>query len=83
MWTWAEQACALLISSGLPQCLWEEAIKRSTWLQNQTPTQVLDGKTLYEYKKKKKNFTLMVSKSSVMLHAGKPDVHTCIGHFVR
>ena len=54
MWTWAEQACALLISSGLPQCLWEEAIKRSTWLQNQTPTQVLDGKTLYEYKKKKK-----------------------------
>ena len=34
----AEQARALLISSGLPRFLWEEAMKHTTWLQNRTPT---------------------------------------------
>ena len=34
MRTQAEQARALLISSGLPIFLWEEAMKHSAWLQN-------------------------------------------------
>ena len=33
----AERARALLIASGLPCFLWEEAMKHSTWLQNRTP----------------------------------------------
>ena len=34
MRTRAERAQALLLSSGLPCFLWEEAMKHSTWLQN-------------------------------------------------
>lgn len=37
--------CTLLIASGLP---WAEAMSHSCWIQNQTPTHALDGKTLYE-----------------------------------
>ena len=48
--TWAERAQALLISSGLPHFLWEEAMKYSTWLQNQMPAQALNGKTPFEMK---------------------------------
>ena len=34
MQTQAERACAMLISSGLPRFLWEEAMHHTTWLQN-------------------------------------------------
>ena len=44
----AEQAHTMLISSGLPRFLWEEAMKHSTWLQNCTPTHALDRKTPYK-----------------------------------
>ena len=50
MRTRAEQAHALLISSRLPCFLWEEAMKHSTWLQNQMPAQALNGKTPFEMK---------------------------------
>ena len=45
---------ALLLASGLPQFLWEEAMKHMTWLWNQTPTHAHDGETLYEMKNNKK-----------------------------
>ena len=48
MRTRAERARALLIASGLPRFLWEEAMKHATWLQNRTPAGALDGKTPYE-----------------------------------
>ena len=38
MRTRAERARALLIASGLPRFLWEEAMRHTTWLQNCTPT---------------------------------------------
>ena len=34
MHTHTEQARALLILSGLPRFLWEEAMRHTTWLQN-------------------------------------------------
>jgi len=37
MRTRAERARALLLASGLPRFLWEEAMKHTTWLQNRTP----------------------------------------------
>jgi len=37
MRTRAERARALLLASGLPHFLWEEAMKHATWLQNRTP----------------------------------------------
>ena len=37
MRTRAERARALLIASGLPRFLWEEAMRHTTWLQNRTP----------------------------------------------
>ena len=54
MRTWAEQARALLLASGLPCFLWKEAMKHTTWLQNPTPACALDGKTPYEMRNKKK-----------------------------
>ena len=53
MHTRAEQARALLIGSGLPRFLWEEAMKHFAWLQNRTPMQALDGKTPYKKKHNK------------------------------
>ena len=44
MRTQAERAQALLISSGLPRFLWEEAMKHSTWLQNRIPARALNRK---------------------------------------
>ena len=46
MCTQAEQAHALLLSSGLPCFLWEEAMCHTAWLQDQTPTHALDGMAL-------------------------------------
>ena len=54
MRTRAERARALLIASGLPRFLWEEAMKQSTWLQNWLPAAALESKTPYEMKNKKK-----------------------------
>ena len=50
----AERARALLLASGLPRLLLEEAMKHTTWLQNRTPARALDGKTPYEMRSKKK-----------------------------
>jgi hypothetical protein len=54
MRTRAECTQALLIASGLPQYLWEEAFKHSNWLQNRTPAHAIKGKTPYEMKNNKK-----------------------------
>ena len=48
MRTRAERARALLIGSGLPRFLWEEAMNHSTWLQNRLPAKALEGKTPYK-----------------------------------
>ena len=48
MHTPGEATCTLLIASGLPRCLWAEAMAHACWIQNQTPMQALDGKTPYE-----------------------------------
>jgi hypothetical protein len=48
MRTRAKQARALLIASGLPRFLWEEAMNYFTWLQNRLPAAALEGKTPYE-----------------------------------
>ena len=53
MRTRAERARALLLASGLPHFLWQEAMLHATWLQNRTPAQVLEGKTPYEMLNKK------------------------------
>ena len=44
----------LLIASGLPQFLWEEAMKHATWIQDRTPTHTNAGKSPYEMRHKKK-----------------------------
>jgi hypothetical protein len=54
MSTRAECACALLLASGLPCFLWEEAMKHSAWLQDRTPARALNGKTPYGMGHKKK-----------------------------
>ena len=56
MCTHTKQAHALLIALGLPRFLWEEAIKHSAWLQEQTPAQALNGRTPYEMGHKKKPY---------------------------
>ena len=56
MCTRAERAQALLIASGLPCFLWEEAMQHTTWLQNQTPAKALDGKTPYKMLNKSKPY---------------------------
>ena len=50
----AECARAMLLASGLPRFLWEEAMKHATWLQNHTPARALGRKTPYKAKNKKK-----------------------------
>ena len=56
MCTRAERAQALLIASGLPRFLWEEVMRHTTWLQNQTPAKALDGKTPYKMLNKSKPY---------------------------
>ena len=53
MRTRAERARALLLASGLPRYLWEEAMCDSVWLQNQTSALALSGKTPYKERHKK------------------------------
>ena len=56
MRTRAEHAWALLLSSGLPHFLWEEAMamNHSTWLQNQMPAGANNRKSPYEVKNHKR-----------------------------
>ena len=87
MCTRAEHARALLIASGLPRFLWEEAMRHTTWLQNRTPTCALDGKTLYEMKHGKKPFLGGIQEFGVAayvkdLKAGKLDSRAQQGRFV-
>ena len=67
MCTQAELARALLISSGLPRFLWEEAMKHVEWVKERSPHRALDGKTPYEMKYKKKPH-LAGSTNSVRQH---------------
>ena len=84
MRTCAERAQALLLASGLPQFLWEEAMKHATWLQNRTPARAIDGKTLYEMQHKKKPYLAGIQEFGVAayvkdLKAGKLDAHAKVG----
>ena len=54
MHTHAEHTQVLLIPSGLPQFLWEEAMKHATWIQDRTPACANAGKSPYEMRHKKK-----------------------------
>ena len=87
MQTRAEQAQALLISSGLPRFLWEEAMNYSNWLQNHTPACANKGKTLYKLRHKKKPNLAGIQEFSVTayvkdLKAGKLDAQAKVGKFV-
>ena len=87
MRTRAERARALLLSSGLPRFLWEEAMKHTTWLQNRTPAHALDGKTPYEMKNKRKPHLAGIQEFGVAayvkdLKAGKLDARAQMGRFV-
>ena len=78
MRTRTEQARALLLGSGLPRFLWEEAMKHSAWLQNRSPTRSLDGKTPYEARHGKKPHLAGIQEFGVaayvkQLNAGKLD----------
>jgi len=50
MCTQAELARALLIASGLPRFLWEEAMKHVEWVKERSLHSALDGKTPYKMK---------------------------------
>ena len=87
MRTRAEMARALLISSGLPRFLWEEAMKHGNWIQNRSPTRALDGKTPYEMKTKKKPNLAGIQEFGATayvkdLKAGKLDSRAKLGRFV-
>ena len=87
MRTCAEQAHALLIASGLPHFLWEEAMRHTTWLQNRTPACALNGKTPYEVRHNKKPFLGGIQEFGVAayvkdLKAGKLDSRAQLGRFV-
>ena len=84
MRTCAECARALLLTSGLPRFLWEEAMKHTTWLQNRTPARAIDGKTLYKMQHKKKPHLAGIQEFRVAayvkdLKAGKLDARTKVG----
>jgi hypothetical protein len=70
MCTCAEQAQAMLISSGLPHYLWKEAMKHLSWLQNRSGTHALAGKTPMK-QDMVRNQTLQESRNSVQQHMWK------------
>ena len=87
MRTRAERARALLLASGLPRFLWEEAMKHTTWLQNRTPTRALNGKTPYEMRNKRKPHLGGIQEFGAHayvkdLKAGKLDSRAQVGRFV-
>ena len=84
MHTRAEHVRALLLASGLPRFLWEEAMEHVTWLQNRTPAHAIDGKTLYKMQHKKKPHLAGIQEFGVTayvkdLKAGKLDARTKVG----
>ena len=87
MRTRAEQACALLLASGLPRFLWEEAMKHSAWLQDQTPASTLKRKTQYKMGNKRKPNLGGIQEFGAAayikdLMAGKLNARAKKGHFV-
>ena len=46
--TLIELVCTMLIAKGLPTFLWDEAIFHAVYIQNQSPTKALKGKTPHE-----------------------------------
>lgn len=87
MRTRAERARALLITLGLPQFLWEEAMKHAMWLQNQTPASALDGKTPCEMIHNKMPHLGGIQEFGAAAYvkdmkAGKLDSHAQLGRFV-
>ena len=88
MCTCGEATHTLCIASGLPHYLWAKAMAHACWIQNQTPTQALDGKTLYEMMTgRKPNLTGIQHFRAVayikLKNAGKLDKQASKGHFVR
>ena len=67
-WMRAEQAHTMLILSGLPWFLWEEAMKHSTWLQNRTLTHALDRKTPYNMRHGKKPYLAGIQEFRTMAY---------------
>ena len=87
MCTRAERDQALLIASGLPCFLWEEAMQHTTWLQNRTPAKALDRKTPYKMLDKSKPYLGGIQEFGAAayvkdLKAGKLDTRAQQGHFV-
>jgi hypothetical protein len=87
MRTRAERARAMLISSGLPTFLWEEAFKHFSWLGNRTPTKALKDKTPYEFVKKRKPNLIGLQEFGTAayvkkLGAGKLEERAKVGRFV-
>ena len=87
MRTRAEQARAMLISSGLPTFMWEEGFKHSSWLQDRTPTKALKDMTPFEFvKKRKPNLAGLQEFGTAAyvkkLGAGKLEERAKIGRFV-
>ena len=87
MRTRAEWAHALLLASGLPHFLWEEAMKHLAWLQDCTLAHALKGKTLYEMGNNKKPHLAGIQEFRAAayvkdLTAGKLDAWATKGCFV-
>ena len=87
MRTWAELSRALLIASGLPRFLWEEAMKHIAWVKNRSPHSTLNGKSPYKMKHKKVPHLGNIHEFGTVayvkdLKAGKLDAHAKLGRFV-
>ena len=87
MRTRAERARALLLASGLPRFLWQEAMLHATWLQNRMPAQALEGKTPYKMLNKKVPNLAGIQEFGATaymkdLKAGKLDARAKVGCFV-
>ena len=87
MCTCTERVRALLLTSGLLQFLWEEAMKHATWRRNCTPAHAIDGKTPYEMQHKKKPHLAGIQEFRVAayvkdLKAGKLDARAKVRQFV-
>jgi hypothetical protein len=87
MRTRTELVRALLIASGLPQFLWEEAMKHVEWIKERTPHAALDGKTPYKMKHEKKPYLGSIHEFGTAayikdLKAGKLDAHAQLRRFV-
>ena len=83
----AKHTQALLISSGLPQFMWEEAMNHSNWLQNCTPAHANKGKTSYELRHNKKPTLAGIQEFGVTaydkdLKARKLDTQAKVSQFV-